>query len=150
MDAVTYPNRKVTDYCMERLVPLRLDHEAKPQAEEFLVKWTPRLLLLDSEGKSHQDQLGFFFPQELLPFLDLGQAKYLFNKDRLDEAIDLFDNLIKQSPASGSAPEAVFLRGVARFKRTHDPAPLKEVNRILSRDYPGSQWSSRGFPYWNL
>ena len=135
---------------MDRLVPLRLDHQAKPHSERFKVAWTPRLLLLDSTGDTHQDDLGFFFPQELIPFLDLGQAKYLFNSNHLEEAADLLDRLVQESPACGSAPEAVFLRGVARFKKDHDAAHLKVVTRMLSFDYPLSQWANRGFPYWNL
>ena len=150
MDAVVYPNRKVIDYLSNRVVPLRLGHEAQPFAEQFKVKWTPRLFLLDDQGESHHDGLGFFSPPELLTFLDLGQGKFLFNTNHLETAADLLDQLVRENPACGSAPEAVYLRGVARFKQTHDASHLKEVNRILAFDYPMTMWANRGFPYWNL
>jgi hypothetical protein len=150
MDAVTYPNLTVAKYVNDNVVPLRIGNEEQPYAGEFKVKWTPRLFVLDPGGSSHHDALGFFPPDEMVPFLKLGQAKHSFNNDQLDEAAETLDHLLLESSGSGSAPEAVFLRGVARFKKTHEKAYLKDVYRILKFDYPASMWAQRGFPYWNL
>jgi hypothetical protein len=150
MDAVTYPNTVVAKYVNENVVPLRIGNEEQPYADRFKVKWTPRLFILDAEGGSHHDAMGFFPPDELVPFLKLGLAKQAFNSDRLDEAAETLDHLLLESSGSGSAPEAVFLRGVSRFKKTHEKAYLKDVYRILKFDYPQSSWARRGFPYWNL
>lgn len=150
MDAVTYPNITVINYINNNLIPLRIHHEEQPYADQFMVKWTPSLFLLDSSGRSHHQAIGFFPPDELVPFLQLGQAKQAFNNDSLDEAAEIIDNLLIESSGSGSAPEAVFLRGVSRFKKNHDKSFLKDVYRILKFDYPNSSWAQRGFPYWNL
>ena len=150
MDAVTYPNQKVTTYLNEQIIPLRINHEEMPYAEQFKVKWTPRIFVLDTGGEAHNDVLGFLPPQELIPFLELSRSKQLFHTDKLDEAQNLLDQLVKEDPSSSSAPEAVFLRGVCRFKKEHQVSHLKEVNRILNFDYPNSEWAQRGFPYWNL
>lgn len=150
MDAVTYPNLKVISYLNETMVPLRLNHEEMPYAEQFKVKWTPRTCVLDAGGEVHNDILGFLPPQELIPFLELSRAKYYFNTDQLEEADKLLDQLVKDAPYSGSAPESVFLRGVCRFKKKHDVYHLQEVNKILKFDYPHSEWAYKGFPYWNL
>ncbi len=150
MDAVTYPNVTGANYLNSRVIPLRLGHKDQPHAESFLVKWTPRLCLLDTEGNVHHQGMGFFPPDELVPFVHLGIAKNAFDKDQLEEAARVLEELLQDTPASGSAPEAVYLRGVSRFKKDHDKSHLKEVYRILQFDYPGSSWARRGFPYWNL
>ena len=150
MDAVTYPNDKVAAYVQDNVIPLRIGHEQQPFAEQFKVKWTPRLFILDANGNPDHDVIGFLPPDELVPFIQLGQAKKAFHSDQLDQAIDILDSLLLESSACGSAPEAVFLRGVSHFKKNEDPKALKEVYRLLMFDYPHSAWARRGFPYWNL
>ena len=150
MDAVTYPNGKVTAYIHDHCVPLRIGHEKQPYADQFKVKWTPRLFILDPDGRSDHDILGFLPPDELVPFIQLGQAKQAFHNDLLDKAIHILDELLTDASASVSAAEAVFLRGVSHFKKDHDPKSLKEVYRVLKFDYPHSAWGKRVFPYWNL
>ena len=150
MDAVTYPNAKVADYMNANVVAVRIGHEEEPLAGRYLVKWTPRLFVLDPEEITHHQIMGFLPPDELVPFLHLGRAKAAFHADRLDEAAEMLDQLLQETPASASAPEAVFLRGVSRFKKDHDKSHLQKVYRTLRQDYPGSEWAPRGFPYWNL
>jgi len=150
MDAVTYPNKKVSEYVTENFVPLRIGHDEQPYADQFLVKWTPKLYVLDYKGAAHHDALGFFPPDELVAFLHLGRAKMAFNNDLFEDAVKLFEKLLLESPASGSAPEAVFLHGVSNFKKNHEAAPLKEVYRRLKLEYSQTSWAQRGFPYWNL
>ena len=150
MDAVTYPNDKVAVYVDKNVIPLRIKHDQQPYAEQFKVKWTPRLFILDANGGSAHDTMGFLPPEELVPFIQLGQAKEAFHSDCLDKAIDILNPLLEESPACSSAPEAVFLRGVCLYKKNDDPQALKEVYRRLTFDYPHSEWARRGFPYWNL
>lgn len=150
MDAVTYPNDKVAAYVQENVIPLRIGHDEQPYADQFKVKWTPRIFILDANGSSDHDVMGFLPPDELVPFIQLGQAKKAFHNNYLDQAIEMLDSLLLESSASGSAPEAVFLRGVSHFKKNDDPKTLKEVYRLLKFDYSQSAWARRGFPYWNL
>ncbi len=150
MDAVTYPNDKVVAYVNEHCIPLRVGHQEQPLASQFKVKWTPRLFLLDHNGNSDHDVLGFLPPDELVPFIQLARAKQAFHNDSLDETTTILDEMLIESSASKSAPEAVFLRGVANFKKDHDPKALKEVYRLLNFDYAQSAWARRVFPYWNL
>ncbi len=150
MDAVTYPNDKLAGYVNEAVVPLRIDSHEQPYAHDFKVKWTPLLFILDPKGTSHHCGMGFFPFQELLPFIELGQAKFLFHTNELEEAALKLDRLLEASPWSGSAPEAVYLRGVSRFKATEDASHLREVHRILKYDYGNTMWAERGLPYWNL
>ena len=67
MDAVTYPETKVIEFIDQHVVPLRVAFDSQPLATEFNVMWTPVLVILDQEGSAHQQTLGFFTPEELIP-----------------------------------------------------------------------------------
>lgn len=128
------------------VVPLRVQADA-PLAAEFRVTWTPTLVTLDFYGKEHHRTVGFLPPDELIPSLELGKARVDFDDGQYNDAIIHLDRLLRLYPASGSAPEAVFLRGVSRYKSSHDAKPLKEAYEKLAAEYPESEWAKRAHPY---
>lgn len=146
MGAVTYPDEKVADFVMQKMVPLQVQAD-KPLADEFKVKWTPTIVVLDYYGKEHHRTVGFFPPEEFIPSLLLGMGKAGFDADRFDDAIQLFDKLLAEYPKSGAAPEAIYLRGVSCYKSTHGAGPLKEAYEKLKAEYPQSEWTMRAQPY---
>jgi tetratricopeptide (TPR) repeat protein len=147
MDAVTYPDAKVIGFIGENMIPLRVQFDAQPLSADFKVKWTPTLVTLDSHGTEHHRTVGFLSPEELIPSLLLGIAKTYFEADRFDEALQNFEKLLAEYPKSDSAPEAIYLQGVCRYKSTHDAKPLKEAYEKLSAEYPSSEWTRRAYPY---
>ncbi|GAB4246138.1 MAG: hypothetical protein Kow0054_00050 [Deferrisoma sp.] len=147
MDAVTYPQEAVAEFVSTRMVPLRIPSDAQPYAGQFNVKWTPTLVTLDRDGTEHHRTLGFLPPEELIPSLLLGSAKCHFDAERFEAALKELDELLSQYPKSDAAPEAIFVRGVARYKHTGDPKPLKEAYEKLAADYPDSPWTKRALPY---
>jgi TolA-binding protein len=147
MDAVTYPEPKVAEFLNSRIIPVRLAFNSQPYAAQYEVKWTPTLITLDADGKEYHRTVGFLSPEALIPSLLLGMAKVFFNGDRFSEALDLFDQLLAGYPKSPSAPEAIYLQGVSRYKSTHDPKPLKGAYEKLQADYPSSEWTQRAYPY---
>ncbi|MFZ2447109.1 MAG: hypothetical protein WAW37_12185 [Syntrophobacteraceae bacterium] len=150
MDAVTYPNPKVIDFLQNKVVPLQLKSDAQPYAADYMVKWTPSLLVIDGDGKEHHRILGFLPPVELIPSLLLGLGKARFNHDRFAEALECFEQVITEYAYSSSAPEAVFLKGVAMYKSTHQPGHLKDAYNLLQVRYHYSEWARRAYPYWLL
>lgn len=146
MGAVTYPNDKVTDFIMSRLVPIQVLADSK-LATDFQIKWTPTIIVLDYYGKEHHRTVGFFPPEEFIPSLLLGMGKVDFDTDQFNAAIIHFDTLLAEFPESDAAPEAIYLRGVSRFKASHDPKPLKEAYEKLKTRYPASEWAKRAEPY---
>jgi hypothetical protein len=146
MGAVTYPNEKVADFVMQRMVPLQVGAD-KPLAAECKVKWTPTIVVLDYYGKEHHRTVGFFPPEEFIPNLLLGMGKVDFDTDQFGDAIQHFDKLLAEYPKSGAAPEAIYLRGVSGYKSTHDAKPLKEAYEKLKTGYPQSEWTMRAQPY---
>lgn len=147
MDAVTYPDSKVAVFVSENIIPLRIAHNAEPLATDFNVKWTPNLIVLDPDGKEHHRVVGFLPPDQFIPFLLLGMAKQHFDRNQLDKALTHLERLLTDYPRSDSAPEAVYLQGVCRYKSQHDVRALKEAYERLTGRYPASEWAKRAQPY---
>jgi tetratricopeptide (TPR) repeat protein len=147
MDAVTYPNKKVIEFINSAIIPLRVSFDSQPLAADFNIKWTPTLILVDQDGKEHHRAIGFMSPEELIASLLLGMAKADFDAERFDPALKHLEQLLRDYPKSDAAPEALYLRGVCRYKSTHNPAPLKEAYEKLQEVYPASEWTKRAYPY---
>ncbi len=147
MGAVTYPNEKVAEFVDKHLVPIQVRFDAQPLATDFKVKWTPTVITLDEEGNEHHRTVGFLPPEEFIPSLMLGMGKVHFDREKFEGALALFDRLLKDYPRSDAAPETVYLRGVAQYKSTHSPGPLKEAYERLQAEYPASEWTKRAQPY---
>ncbi len=147
MGAVTYPNAAVSDYTTQNFIPVQLPFNAKPEAVDFNITWTPTIVILDETGKEHHRGVGFLPPEEFIPFLIVGQAKTAFDLQNFESAITLLEKVIKDHPQSSAAPEAAFHLGVSRYKATNNPAPLKEAYQFLKDKYPDSEWLKRAQPY---
>jgi len=147
MDAVSYPQPSVIDFISKHLVPLQIAADNKELGSRYGAKWTPLLLLLDASGKEHYRTLGFFAPEELIPSLLLGMAKASFDRAERPAAIQHCERILQEFPKSGSAPEAIYLKGVAGYIETHEVNHLKELHKTLQRDFPASTWAMRASPY---
>ena len=147
MDAVTYPNESVIEFIQKYMIPLRVAFDAQPLSTDFNLKWTPTLITLDENGKEHQRTVGFLPPEELIPLLMLGITKSYFDRERFSEALSALDKLLTDYPKSDSAPEAIYLQGVCKYKSTHNAKPLKEAYEKLQAKYPSSEWTKRAYPY---
>lgn len=147
MDAVTYPEQKVVDYIMDHLLPVRIPFNHERYSKEYSIEWTPTLIVLDSDGKEATRSTGFLSPDELIAFLHLAIGRANFATGNFEPAIKAFDYVAEQFPKSAFAPEAIYYRGVARYKHTKDAKPLREVYDRLSVDYPEDQWTKKSYPY---
>lgn len=147
MDAVTYPDKRVIDVIDENVVPVREPFDAEPLATKFNVKWTPLLVVLDADGKENHRSTGFLPPEELIPMILLARGKVHFAEGEWDLAITLLEDVVDEYGQSHAAPEAVYYRGVSRYKSTHKPEPLKEAYEKLHKAYPSSIWAKKALPY---
>lgn len=147
MDAVTYPEKMIAAFVQENFIPLQIAHDAKPLSKDFNIKWTPTLITLGIDGREHHRTVGFLNPEDFIANGLLGLGKYHFDNDRYSETLALFEDLISNHPKSDNVPEAIFLRGVARYKSSGDRTPLKDAYETLSSHYPDSEWTKRAYPY---
>ncbi len=147
MDSITFQEPEVSNFISDRMVPLRAPVGAKTLAADFRVVWTPTLVVLDYYGKEHQRTLGYLPPEEMVASLLLGIGKVGFDSDQFNEAGIQLNTLLHAFPRSFAAPEAVYLRGVARYKSSHAAAALKEAYLQLLAEYPESEWTKKAEPY---
>jgi hypothetical protein len=147
MDAVTYSSAQVIDFIHRNAIPLRLAYDHKPLADAFKVERTPCLVILDQEGNEHHRANGFLAPEELIAVIRLGMAKTLYNHQTYDLAIQVLEELLEEHPRSDSSSEAIYVRGLCRYKRTHDSGHLKETYQQLALAFPKSEWTMRAYHY---
>ncbi len=147
METVTFPEKEVAEFIFENVIPLRVPHDHKPLSDDFNIKWTPTLIILDDGGMEHHRTVGFLTPEELMASVLLGIGKMYFDRDAFKEAVGMFKRVLGDFPDTGAAPEAMFVKAVAEFKLTKETAPLKEAYRLLSEKYPDSEWTKRALPY---
>ena len=147
MDTVTYPNDTVKNFVQESFIPLLIQFDAKPLSSDFNIKWTPTLITLGIDKREHHRTVGFLDPDAFIANSLLGIGKYHFDNDQYPESLSFFEKIISEQPQSDSVAEAIFLRGVARYKNSGDPKPLKEAYETLSSQFPDSEWTKRAYPY---
>ncbi|MCB2184199.1 MAG: tetratricopeptide repeat protein [Desulfobulbaceae bacterium] len=147
MDAVTYPQESVISFVEEHVVPTRLIISETTLSEDFIIKWTPALLILDHLGREHHRTVGFLDGEELKSNLLLGSAKLEFNEDNFERAIRHLEELPEKFPQSSSVPEALFYLGVSRYRNSNDAGHLKAAYEQLTEQYPNSAWARRAHPY---
>ncbi len=150
MDAVTYPDAAVTAFVSTSLVPVRVRWDTEPLATNFGIRWTPTLVTLDPEGHEHHRTVGYLSPVELVPSLMLGIAKWHLDARQFGPAEQGFDGVLQRYPASDAAPEALYLRGVARYRQSHNLADMGQTYRELAARYADSEWTKRALPYSQL
>jgi tetratricopeptide (TPR) repeat protein len=134
---------------MERnFIPLQVDfNKNKVLVKRYGIKWTPTIVILDSDGDEHYRFIGFLSPQDFIGQTILGRGKAQFNLDNFEQAIQCFQEILVQYPKTDAAPEAQYLLGVSKYKASHDPKELKLGLEVLQRDYPNSEWTKKAQVY---
>lgn len=147
MEEVTFADEQVMNFISDRVVPLRIPVANTTQTGDYRVSWTPTLITLDLYGREHQRTVGFIPPEDMVGSVLLGIGKVHLNDGQFNEAVIQLSTLLNGCPECASAPEAVYLRGVARFSSSHEPSALKDIYQQLSSKYPESEWTRRARPF---
>lgn len=147
MNAVTYPDTNVVGFSENELIPLKIAADSEPLATEFTLRWTPTLIVLDTNGKEHSRTIGFIPPEEFIPTILLGITKTYLDSLQFDLAITCLERIITDYPQSFAAPEAIFYRAVCGYRAIRDAGGLKRAYERLAKEYPSSEWAKRALPY---
>jgi len=144
MDTVTYPDKNVVSFLTENFVLLKVPfaHDEE-MVKKFNATWTPTFIILDSEGKEHDRFVGYLPPDDYISHLKFAKAKVFFDRNRLDAAIDIFRDVLDSHEKSEKAPEAAYLLGVGRYKKSHNAEDLKNGWKTTLDKYPESEWSKK-------
>jgi len=146
--AVTYPDSNVCFSVEKDFIPIQVDfNKNKALVKRFGVKWTPTIIIFDSDGSEHHRFIGFLPPDDFAAQLILGRGKAEFDQDRFEQAIQCFQEILVRYPKADAAPEAQYLLCVTKYKASHDPKELKLGLEVLQRDYPNSEWTKKAQVY---
>jgi hypothetical protein len=144
MDTVTYPDPRVAEFIAEHFVPVKLAIKEHAQlASDYLVSWTPNIVIGLGIDKIHYRIEGYFGPEDFLAHAALGLGKYLLNNNQFDEAFDRFDEVAQRHADADSGAQALYWRGVADYRRTGDAAQLRPSWKQLQQDHSESDWAKR-------
>ena len=146
--AVTYPDSNVCASVENNFIPIQIDfNKNKALVKRYAVKWTPTIIILDSDGEDHHRFVGYLPPEDFIAQIILGKGKVEFDLDRFEQAIQCFQEILVRFPKADAAPEAQYYLGVAKYKASHDPKELKLGLEVLQRDYPNSEWTKKAQVY---
>ena len=104
----------------------------------FDALWTPSVLILDSNGVERFRLEGYLPKDEFRAQLELGLARVAFMGKHWAEAEQRYAAVIEKYPQSKSAPEALYWKGVSKYKTTNDHTVLGELPGQFREQYPDS------------
>ncbi|MBD0369898.1 MAG: tetratricopeptide repeat protein [Pyrinomonadaceae bacterium] len=107
----------------------------------FDALWTPTVLILDSDGVERQRLEGYLSRDEFQAWLEMGLARISFMNKQWADAERRYAEVLERYPDSKVAPEAIYWRGVSRYKATNDHTVLGEVPEQLKEKYADSVWA---------
>ena len=115
--------------------------------KRYAVKWTPTIIILDSDGEEHHRFVGFLPPEDFIAQIVLAKGKVAFDHDNFEQALQCFQEVLVRYPKADAAPEAQYYLGVTKYKASHDPKELKLGFEALQRSYPSSEWAKKAQVY---
>ena len=144
MDTVTYPDSRVAQFVNDHFVPAKVAVKKEPRlAEEYLVSWTPNVVIADDRGRVHDRVEGYLPPEEFVARLSLGLGKYRLAGKQFAGAAERFEEAARRHAGTDAGAEALYWLGIARYKDGHDPAQLRQRWQTLAQEYPKSEWTLR-------
>ena len=147
MGAVTYPTEGMGSFIDLNFLPVQVEVSNQSLMEKYGVSWTPTILVLDADGKEHYRTVGYIPPEEFIPLFMVGKARWALDTGQLAEARAILEEMLGRCPHPRAAAEAIYFLGVARYKMTHDPKPLRTAYEELKAKFPESEWFRRAEPY---
>jgi hypothetical protein len=113
------------------------------EARGFDLLWTPTLVVLDHHGHRLRQVVGYLPPAQFLAELSLVRGLSALRSGRAAAAEDLLQQVVIDFPGSDAAPEALYWRGVAAYRRSRDKEELWGVWQELVVTFPWSVWAMK-------
>jgi thioredoxin-related protein len=107
----------------------------------FGAVWTPTVLVMDSEGVERLRIEGYLPREEFRAHLEMGLARVAFMGKKWADAERRYAEVVERYPDSKVAAEAVYWKGVSRYKQTNDHTVLGEVPEQLEEKYADTVWA---------
>ena len=107
----------------------------------FDALWTPTILVMEPEGMERFRIEGYLPKEEFRAHLEMGLARLAFMNKQWADAGRKYAEIVERYPDTKIAPEAVYWKGVCRYKETNDHTVLGEVPAQLKERYADSVWA---------
>ena len=143
-----YPDARVAEFVEQNFIPIRVHAREQRDAfkqlgDRFSAHWTPTILVLDTNGEERHRIEGFLPTEDFLPQLILGLGHAAFAESRFAEAEQRFNDVVEQHPESDAAAEALYWKGVSRYKATGDASALGATATAFSQRYRDTPWAKK-------
>lgn len=141
-----YPDPRVESLILEHFIPVRIhvrDENATALMERFGANWTPTIVFLDSGGTERHRIEGFLTTEDFLTQLMVALGRIAVAEKNWTEAERWFAQILEKHPNSDAAPEALYWKGVAKYKGSGDAAALGETARAFQERYADSTWAKK-------
>ena len=124
----------------ENFVPAQANIKERPiYFHRFDVLWTPTVLILDAKERKRIE--GYLPKFEFFPQLESALARVAFMHKRWSEAEGRYAGVAERHPNTSAAPEALYWRGVSRYKASGNHSALSQVAMELKEKYPRDLWT---------
>lgn len=145
MDAVTYPDPRVSRLIGESFIPVQVnithdDPHVKELIDRFNQMWTPTMIALDENGKELRRTVGYTPPEEFVPELMLGLGMVKMQKKDFAGAHETFQKVLREHPNATDAAESLYWSGVSAYKRDDNADSLTKYWKELKERFPESPW----------
>jgi thioredoxin-related protein len=107
----------------------------------FGAVWTPTVLIMDYDGVERLRIEGYLPKEEFRAHLEMGLARVAFMGKKWADAERRYAEVVERYPDSKVAAEAVYWKGVSRYKQTNDHTVLGEVPEQLKEKYADTVWA---------
>jgi hypothetical protein len=107
----------------------------------FGAVWTPTVLVMDSDGVERLRIEGYLPKGEFRAHLEMGLARVAFMRKKWADAERRYTELVERYPDSTVAAEAVYWKGICRYKQTNDHTVLSVVPEQLKEKYADTVWA---------
>jgi outer membrane protein assembly factor BamD (BamD/ComL family) len=101
------------------------------------------VLILDASGTERRRSEGYLPRDEFVAELHLGLGRLAFMQKQWTDAERHYSEVIDRFPKTTGAAEAVYWRGVSRYKRTNDHTALPAIAAEFERQYQQSPWATK-------
>jgi ligand-binding SRPBCC domain-containing protein len=129
-------------------VPLEAHIKEHPAwFHRFDALWTPTVLVMDAGGVERLRIEGYLPKKEFRARLEMGLARVAFMHKKWADAETTYAAVAENYPDTAIAPEAIYWRGVSRYKASNDHTVLGEVAIELGAKYPDSEWTLKSLPW---
>ena len=96
------------------------------------------MIILDPNGEERYRVEGYLPKEEFRAQLELGLARVAFMSKQWADAERRYAEVLERYADSKAAPEALYWKGVSRYKATNDHTVLGELPELFQQKYPES------------